>query len=116
MRHFFSFDELLGTMIDVLDNPYASATIQLQRDKDKLKYELEIPGTKKEDIKISYENNYLYVSAKNRKGTKINRSIFVNSDKYDYEQANVKYVDGLLTIEIPKRKTISPTKKFLEIK
>jgi HSP20 family protein len=85
---------------------------------DKYEVSIELPGVKKEDIKIDFESNKLKINAVkkcNYSDTKankinvlrdygeINKSYYI-SNAIDKDKIEAEYVDGILTITIPKNK------------
>ena len=91
--------------------------------------EMEIPGYRKEDVKIEVDNGYLTVTAekdettdesdsdknyihKERSYGKITRSF--NFGDIDPNDVKAKFEQGLLTITIPKNKEIE-SKKYIDI-
>lgn len=72
--------------------------------------EVLIPGIKKDEVKISTENNLITVSAETTKKDKnsfgymkFERS-FANGDKYDLDKTEAKLENGVLTLTMPLRK------------
>lgn len=96
-------------------------------------YELtaELPGVKKEDIGLSYENGYLTISAnqnseeeqKDEEGRYIRRERRIGSmsrsfyiDNIDESKVDAEFKDGVLKVELPKlAENVSKSKK-IEIK
>ena len=90
--------------------------------------EIDVPGFKKEDIKIEAKNGYLTITAEKNNNeeekdknyirqeriySKVQRSFYLgNIDENDIE---AKYEDGTLKISIPKKEQIEK-KKYIEIK
>lgn len=86
----------------------------------------EIPGVKKEDIKVSVDGNQVTISAEVKKETEekegqnvirseryygaVSRSFSLGQD-VDRETASAKYTDGVLTLTLPK-KSGSSTKQL----
>ena len=85
----------------------------------------EIPGVKKEDIKVSIEGNQVAISAEIKKekevkeGEKLLRSeryfgqvsrVFSLANDVDDATAEAAYNDGVLTLKLPKRATASSRK------
>ena len=85
-------------------------------------YELkaELPGFAKEDVHLSYKDNYLSISAnkeeskddKDDQGNFIRRERYCGSmsrsfyiDNIDEEKCNAEFKDGILTITMPKLST-----------
>ena len=96
-------------------------------------YELEadLPGVKKEDIKVELDGNYLTVSAerntesgeKDKKGNYVRRerSYGSYSRSFDVSGINIdgieaSYTDGVLTLTMPKKAAEVPASRRLEIK
>ena len=95
-------------------------------------YELEadLPGVKKEDIKVELDGNYLTVSAerntesseKDKKGNYIRRertwgSYSRSFDVSDINTAQIKagYQNGVLTLNLPKRTETTPSSRTVAI-
>lgn len=93
------------------------------------KIELAIPGFKKEEVKVSLENEVLVVSAENKtekeeKNKKFTRREFSYGSFYrsfplpkvaNAERIEAKYEDGLLKLEIPKKEEAIKAKKEIKI-
>ena len=94
--------------VDVKDNGYS--------------YELkaELPGFAKEDVHLSYKDNYLSISANKEesKDEKDDQGNFIRRERYcgnmsrsfyidniDEEKCNAEFKDGILTITMPKLST-----------
>jgi len=107
-----------GMKVDVRDNGDA--------------YELtaDLPGLKKEDIKLGYENNYLTISAESqqekdekdekgnyirreRRSGSVSRSFYI--DDIDEAKVTAEFKDGVLTVMMPKAQA-SQVSKTIEIK
>ena len=95
---------------------------------NKYHIEMDVPGFKKEDIKINLDNNYLTIFAekksedkdeskkyirKERTYSKFERSIYLGDA--DEENIEAEYKDGILNIIVPKINE-NRTKKYIEIK
>ena len=97
-------------------------------------YELDIdlPGFKKDDIKISLDNGYLLVNAskshendeKDDKGKVIRQERYSGSmqrnfyvgDAIEEDDIKAKFEDGVLKLSVPKKDTTKvPEKKFISI-
>ena len=90
--------------------------------------EAELPGFKKEDIKIDIENDCLTISAerhenKEEKENFVKRERFYGafSRSFDVSGINVDgieaaYTDGVLTVTLPKKAAEVPAARRLEIK
>ena len=95
-------------------------------------YELtaELPGVKKEDIELSYENSYLTIKAKKeehkdekddggiyirreRSTGSVSRSFYI--DGIDETKAVAEFTDGVLKVDLPKQ-TKADVSRQIEIK
>ena len=96
---------------------------------DAYKLEAELPGFKKEDIKIDIENDCLTISAERKLETEDNKANFVKRERFyvsysrsfDVSGINVDgieaaYTDGVLTLNMPKKVETAPASRRLEIK
>ena len=99
---------------------------------DKYELDIDLPGFKKDEIKLSLENGYLSVSAakgldkeeKDKKGKLIRqeryagamqRSFYVG-DAVKQEDVKAKFEDGVLKLSIPKNETEKlPEKQYIAI-
>jgi len=84
------------------------------------RYDLELPGLKKDDLKVTLTDGILAVKGQKRlfrDGTEtaveIERSLLVPED-VDPEKVQARYVDGVLTLEISKREEAKP--KTIQVK
>ena len=116
------FNELFRT------NQNNNAKCDVYSTNDNYFIEVEIPGYKKDDIKIEVDNGYLTITAdknetvyndndknyihKERNYNKITRSF--NFGNINISDITAKFEDGLLIITIPKDKEIE-TKKYINI-
>ena len=117
-RHFFSGAPTVSAFrTDVVDTG------------DAFKLEAELPGFKKEDIKIDIENDCLTISAersadnKDEKENYIKRERFYGSFSRSFDVSGINvdgieaaYNDGVLTVTLPKKAAEIPASRRLEIK
>ena len=96
---------------------------------DAFKLECELPGFKKEDIKIDIENDCLTISAERKAETKDEKENYVKRERvygsftrcFDVSGINVdgieaSYTDGMLNVTLPKKAAEVPASRRLEIK
>ena len=96
---------------------------------DAFKLECELPGFKKEDIKIDIENDCLTISAERSSDDKDEKDNYVKRERFygsftrsfDVSGINVDnieagYNDGVLTVTLPKKAAEIPASRRLEIK
>ena len=102
--------------------------VDLKDESDHYKVEADLPGFKKEDIRIDFEEGRLIISAnhndevqeeknnyihRERKSCSMQRAIYLKDVKADEIEAKLE--DGVLSIEIPKVQS-NIVKKQIEIK
>ena len=96
---------------------------------DAFKLESELPGFKKEDIKIDIENDCLTISAERKADNKEEKDNYIKRERFygsfsrsfDVSGINVDgieaaYNDGVLTVKLPKKAAEIPASRRLEIK
>lgn len=110
------FDDFFKPMF--FDEQLDSMRTDIKETKEGFCLDIEMPGFKKEDIKVSLENGYLTVSAeksgvneeKNENGVRYlrkecsvscQRSYYVGDDVAE-EAVKAKYENGMLALSIPK--------------
>jgi HSP20 family protein len=132
-RMFNSFENRFGiSKSKEDDNAYENAVwmplTDIYEDKDKYSMKLDLPGIKKEDVKISFVDGKLSISGersqenehKDSKCHRIERSFgkyyrsFNLPEHVQSEKINAEFKDGQLTISVPKAEEAKP--KEIEIK
>ena len=117
-RHFFNNTTAVSAFrTDVLDTG------------DAFKLEFELPGFKKEDIKIDIENDCLTISAERSYDKKDEKENYIKRERvygsfarsFDVSGVNVDgieaaYTDGVLNVTLPKKAAEVPASRRLEIK
>ena len=111
--------------------PINSCRTDIRDDGDKYVMESELPGFEKEDIKLDINGTQLTIAAEHRtnndekdeKGNYIRRERTFGSYKRSFDVSDVDteaisaaYKNGILTLELPKKKPEEPVSKRLEIK
>ena len=105
---------------DVQDNQRAMA-IDIMEEDDKFVIEANLPGFKKNDVKISVNNNELVIEAKKeekkeeKKGSYCRcerfkgsyRRVLNLSDHIDKDNIDAKFEDGVLALDIPKMEPVA---------
>ena len=116
-RHFFTNTTAVSAFrTDVLDTG------------DAFKLECELPGFKKEDIKIDIENDCLTISAERKENKDEGTHNFIKRERFygsysrsfdvsgiDVDQISASYTDGILTLQLPKKVEKAPEARRLEI-
>lgn len=96
---------------------------------DAFKLESELPGFRKEDIKIDIESDCLTISAERKADNREEKDNYVKRERYygsfsrsfDVSGINIDgieaaYTDGVLTVTLPKKAAEIPASRRLEIK
>ena len=118
-----STDTMFDRMMDMFDEPFmggfhtADFKVDVKDNGDSYDLTAELPGFKKENIGLTYKDNYLTISAKNetasdqkddagnyvrreRSQSSMSRSFYI--DGIDEQKATADYRDGILAIHLPK--------------
>ena len=95
---------------------------------DAYKLDAELPGFKKEDIKIDVENDVLTISAERKAENGENKPNFVKRERFygsfsrsfdvsgiEVDGIQAAYNDGVLTLTMPKKVETAPASRRLEI-
>lgn len=111
--------------------PVNACRTDIRDDGDRYVLESELPGFGKEDITLDISGSQLTIAAershdsgeKDDKGNYIRRERVFGSYKRSFDISNVnsdeinaEYKNGILTVELPKKKREEPVTKRLEIK
>ena len=133
-RNMSAFDPF--RMLDEMDRRFMNAAPSVSTFRtdvidtgDTFKLESELPGFKKEDIKIDIENDCLTISAERKADNKEEKDSYVKRERYygsfsrsfDVSGINVdgieaSYTDGMLNVTLPKKAAEVPASRRLEIK
>lgn len=65
---------------------------------------LELPGVKREDLKVEWDGDILVVKGKRGK-REFERSFILSPRRTDLDKMEAKLEDGILTISLPKKET-----------
>ncbi len=108
-----------------------SPRVDISEDSNKFYFELELPGVKKNDLKISYKENVLTISGekknlfKDEKEKELLRNeryfgnfkrVFTLPEGINPESIEAKFEDGVLSISVAKAEAKTPKEKTIEIK
>ena len=102
-----------------------SFKVDLKEDKNNYTIDADLPGIKKEDISLEYNNNYLTISAKRDEISQNNDNDFVRRertygefkrsfyiDNIDENTIDASFTDGVLRITLPKKEKGVERKKI----
>ncbi len=104
--------------------------IDVVEEKDGFKIEAEIPGLKKEDVKVSVENKTLVIKGEKKHQSERKENGVLRTertygsfyramtlpDDVDATRINAAYSDGVLTLTLPKRADAQPKLIDVEVK
>ncbi|MFT8315663.1 MAG: heat shock protein Hsp18 [Clostridium sp.] len=116
-----AFDDLFNNFLgDNFFSPSMMTTngfkVDLKEDENTYTLEADLPGVKKDDIALDYENNYLTISAKRdeiienkednyvrreRRYGQFKRSFYV--DNVNESAVDASFADGVLKVTLPKK-------------
>jgi HSP20 family protein len=127
--------KLFNRLLDVFDTPFTSTGnlgFKVDVKDNGTAYELtaDLPGFKKEDISLGYENNYLTLSAKREENNdeqdsegnyirrersygQMSRSFYISG--IDKTKATADFKDGVLKVQLPKLQEQVPTSHQIPI-
>jgi len=121
----------LNDYFDMFNMPYSKEKEYMKTDiyesNNKYILELDLPGIKKENIKVNYENGYLTVTAEKnslpaRPDTYIRRERFYGQIKRSFyigikkeSDLKAKYAEGVLTISFPKEDVYKKEQKNINV-
>lgn len=125
-----AFDDLFNNFLgDNFFSPSMMATndfkVDLKEDENVYTLEADLPGVKKDDIDLDYENNYLTISAKRdetiekkednyvrreRRYGQFKRSFYV--DNVNESAVDASFADGVLKVTLPKKDKGNENKKI----
>ena len=128
--------DLFGDMFDdpfFTNNDSKMMKTDIKENDNNFELEIDLPGFKKDDIKMSIDDGYLTINAKqeDNKDEKDKHGKYVRRERYfgecsrsfyvgddiKEEDIKAKYKNGTLKVEIPKKeeKEKLPDKKYIEI-
>lgn len=126
----------LFSVFNDLDRDFFSDTMQINscrtdiRDAgDKYIMEAELAGFDRDDINIDIKDSYLVISAERKNSSDDKEKKYIRRERsyssykrsfdvsdVDTENVNAEYKNGVLTIDLPKKKHEEPVSRRLEIK
>ena len=127
---FRTFDEMERSFFgESRGNALSSFRTDVVDTGDAYKLDAELPGFKKEDIKIDVENDVLTISAERKLDNDESKPNFVKRERFygsysrsfdvsgiEVDQIEAAYNDGVLTLTMPKKVETAPASRRLEIK
>ena len=125
---FRAFDEMERAFFGSQQPAVLSFRTDVTDTGDAFKLEAELPGFKKEDIKIDIENDCLTISAERHENKDEQKPNFVKRERLygsysrsfdvsgiDVDRISAAYTDGVLSLTLPKKVETPPASRRLEI-
>ena len=135
LRPFYSnlFDDFFDTWPKTINEQRGIPALNVKEDDKNLTLELQVPGMKKEDIKLEYKDGFLTISGEQKEekeeqdgkqkflrreftSVSFHRTIELPEDKYDVRKAEAVYKDGILDITMPKNEERAKLNKTIQVK
>ena len=129
-----SFDEAIDSIFSdwagISRNINVTPRTEIREDNDNFYLALEMPGVKKEDVKVNIENGVLSIKGTKNKETKTEKENVLMSERYYGEfsrsfnlskdiktdSIDAEFKDGVLNIVLPKVEEAKPVVKEVTIK
>ncbi len=122
------FDDFSNYGFNVSDN--FSPRIDVSEDKNNIIVEAEIPGVKKDNIKITLQDNILTIEGEKKKETEEKEKNYYRSERtygsfkrsftlpveVDSEKVDAKFDNGMLHVSLKKLEEKTKTEKIIELK
>ena len=122
------FDDFPNFEFNLNENFYPR--IDISEDKDNINVVAEIPGVKKDDIKITLQDNILTIEGEKKKETEQKEKNFFRSermygsfkrcftlpDMVDSEKVEAKFENGMLNIQLKKIEHKIKSEKIIELR
>ena len=129
-------ENVFDRLMNVFDEPFMQSfhtpefKVDVKDNKDSYDLTAELPGLKKEDISLTYNNNYLTIATKNEqsKDEKDDKGNYVRRERsqssmsrsfyivgIDEGQATADYKDGVLSVHLPKTEKAADTSHTIAI-
>ena len=125
-------EDFLNSGILASNDKRGLPALNIKEDDKELTLELRIPGLKKEDIQLDYNNGILTLSGERNEEKEekdkdkylrrefssysFHRSIELPEERYNEAKAEASYKDGILEVKMPKKEQKDKTSKKIEVK
>ena len=119
------------SFFDDLDSPKKAHNMMkcdIYETENEYHIEMDIPGFKKEDIKMELSNGYLTISAEKQKSSNDDDKKYIRRERVyakemrqfyvgdiDEDRVKAEFKDGMLLVSVPKESKEKETKKIINI-
>ncbi len=124
------FDDFWGFGLNFNFKDNFSPRIDISEDKDHINVAAEMPGVKKDNIKITLQDNILTIEGEKKKASEQKEKDFYRSERMfgsfkrcftlpaevDSEKVEARFEDGMLHIQLKKIEAKSKDEKIIELK
>ncbi len=124
LDRFFEGDLMDWNSSNFSDTNTTLPAVNIKEDNDQFMIEVAVPGMKKDDFKVDFDNGRLTISSEKqhedveKEGEKVTRREFsyqsfqrsftIPENMVDAEKISAKYENGILHLKLPKREEIKP--------
>lgn len=124
LDRFFEGDLMDWNSSNFSDTNTTLPAVNIKEDSDHFMIEVAVPGMKKDDFKVDFDNGRLTISSERKnenvekEGEKVTRREFsyqsfqrsftIPENMVDAEKISAKYENGILHLKLPKREEIKP--------
>ena len=125
-------EDFLNSGILASNDKRGLPALNIKEDDKELTLELRIPGLKKEDIQLDYNNGILTLSGERNEEKEekdkdkylrreftsysFHRSFELPEERYDVAKAQAAYKDGILEVTLPKKEQKDKVSRQIEVK
>lgn len=119
------FNENFLSPFNIMENSFG---VDLKETDENYLIEADLPGVKKEDIDVNFENNHLTISAKRDDSTEEKKENYVRRERHygefkrsfyvdnvDENSINASFNDGVLKLVLPKLNKNKESKRKIDI-
>ncbi len=122
-------DDFFSDLPVLFNRANGSVPVNINESENGYTVDIFAPGFEKSDFKVSAEKDLLTISAtrseetKKENGKELRKEFHLNSftrtftldDKLNADGIEAKYVNGVLTLNIPRKEEVKPTSKLISI-
>jgi len=123
---FAEFEKELGRLFAgtaaAPERPVTSAPLDVREDANQLSVTVDLPGVRREDIQISFNDGVLTLAAERKAGAEVKEDGYLRRERYagryerrlavrtpvNVEGVKAVYRDGVLTVTLPKLEAAKP--------